>query len=114
MEIILPLLQLIVSLSVLFIWTFRYHIIQKEFREFKIDPVTRNIVGTLKISISTLLIIGIWMPDLIAPSAVIMGSLMVGAQYYHKSANSSIEKRVPSLLLFFICLLITAYSIQIG
>ena len=52
--------QLIVAISVIFIWVFRYNNIIVEFKHYGYSDLLRNIVGASKISISTLLIMGIW------------------------------------------------------
>ena len=57
MENISSLFQLIVAISVLYIWIFRYDNIVAEFKHFGYSDLVRNFVGATKISISTLLIV---------------------------------------------------------
>ena len=59
MEQILILAQLIVSISVIVVWVFRRDNIDIEFKLYKLSNLTKNIVGALKISLATMLILGI-------------------------------------------------------
>ena len=52
--------QLIVSISVFSVWVFRYDNIVLEFKQYGISNLLRNIVGASKISLATILILGIW------------------------------------------------------
>ena len=49
--------QLIVAISVSTVWIFRFENIVKEFKQFGLSDLTRNLVGATKISLSTLLVI---------------------------------------------------------
>ena len=60
MENLLSLAQLVLALSVAYVWIFRYHNVVKEFIQFGLNDVTRNFVGVTKIALSTLLVAGIW------------------------------------------------------
>ena len=52
--------QIVISVSVLIVWIFRYDNIVLEFKQYGISNLLRNLVGALKISLSTMLILGIW------------------------------------------------------
>jgi CHASE2 domain-containing sensor protein len=105
--------QLIVAVSILIIWTFRYDNIVKEFKQYGLNDVTRNVVGTVKIGLSTLLIAGIWFPSLILITAVLLGLLMISAQYFHFKARNPWQKFMPSLLLLVLCIFIAAVSLKL-
>ena len=75
--------QIIVAVSVAYVWTFRFNNVLKEFEQFGLSDLTRNIVGATKISLATLLVAGIWYPSLVLIPSILMGLLMVGAQYFH-------------------------------
>ena len=57
--------QLVVSLSVLYVWVFRFDNIIKEFKQYGLSDLVRNIVGASKISLSALLIAGVFYPGLV-------------------------------------------------
>ena len=83
MEHISLLFQLIVSISVLFIWIFRYDNIVIEFKHYGYSDLIRNFVGASKISISALLIMGIWYNEVTSYAALEMALFMLCAQLSH-------------------------------
>ena len=109
MENLINLSQIIVAISVVYVWTFRFHNVLKEFEQFGLSDLTRNIVGATKISLSTLLVVGIWYPSLVLIPSILMGLLMIGAQYFHFKISNPFIKHLPSLILFFLSIFI-AYS----
>ena len=109
MENIIILSQLIVAISVLIVWIFRYDNIVLEFQQYGLSSLVRNIVGALKISLSTTLILGIWYTEFLFISATIMAILMLCAQICHVRAKNNWNKFVPSFCLLLLSALI-AYS----
>ena len=109
MENLTHLSQITVAISVVYVWTFRFHNVLKEFEQFGLSDLTRNMVGATKIALATLLVVGIWYPSLIFIPAVLMGLLMIGAQYFHFKINNSFIKHLPSLILLILSAFI-AYS----
>ncbi len=105
--------QLIVAISVVFVWVFRFDNIVKEFNQYGLSDLIRTIVGSTKIALATLLIAGIWHPSLVLIPALLMAFLMLCAQYFHFKVNNSWQKRMPSLLLLLLCLFIAAVSLNL-
>tara|TARA_X000000950_G_scaffold54189_1_gene64710 strand:+ start:648 stop:983 length:336 start_codon:yes stop_codon:yes gene_type:complete len=101
--------QITVAISVLFVWVFRFHNVLKEFKQFGLSDITRNLVGTSKIALSTLLIVGIWYTNLVLIPSILMGLFMIGAQYFHFKVKNSFIKHLPSLFLLILSAFI-AYS----
>lgn len=101
--------QITVAISVLFVWVFRFHNVLKEFKQFGLSDVTRNLVGASKIALSTLLIVGIWDTNLVLIASILMGFFMIGAQYFHFKVKNSFIKHLPSLFLLILSAFI-AYS----
>ncbi|MFZ4545040.1 MAG: DoxX family protein [Saprospiraceae bacterium] len=104
--------QLIVALSVLYVWIFRFDNIVKEFNQFGLSVLTRSFIGALKISLSTLLIAGIWYAQLTLIPAIIMGLIMLAAQYFHFKIGNPFIKKLPSLLLFILCAMIVLVNVR--
>ena len=102
------LFQIIVSVSVFIVWTFRYDNVEMEFKEFGYSNLLRNIVGALKISSSTLLIAGIWYTDLIIFGSISMSFFMLCAQISHFKVKNAVIKFLPSLIFLLMSLYITA------
>ena len=105
--------QLIVAVSVLYVWIFRMDNIIKEFKQFGLNDLTRSFVGATKIALSTLLIVGIWHPELVLVPSFIMGLIMMAAQYFHFKIRNPFIKHLPSLLLLILCVFITLASLDI-
>ncbi len=105
--------QLIVAISVVFVWVFRYDNIVKEFSQYGLSDLTRTMVGSTKIALATLLVAGIWYPSLVLIPALLMALLMLSAQYFHYKVNNPWTKRMPSFLLLLLCLFIIAVSLNL-
>ena len=100
--------QVIVALSVGFVWIVRLPNIEKEFREYGIPDLLRNAVGASKIALATLLITGIWYPAPVLVSALLMAFLMLCAQGFHLKVKHPWQKYMPSLALLLLSLFIAA------
>ncbi len=105
--------QLTVALSILYVWVFRFDNIVKEFNQYGLSELVRSIVGTSKIALSTLLVAGIWYPDLVIVPGVLLAFFMLAAQYFHFKVGNPWQKRIPSLLLLILCLFIAAVSLKL-
>lgn len=105
--------QVIVALSIVYVWVFRFDNIVKEFKQYGLSDLTRTMVGATKIILSTLLVAGIWYPDLVLVPALLMAFLMIGAQYFHFKVNNSWQKHIPSLFLLVLSLFIAAVSYKL-
>lgn len=110
---LINLAQLVLGLSVAYVWIFRYHNVVKEFKQFGLSDLTRNFVGASKIALSTLLIAGIWHSSLIQISAALMGLFMIAAQYFHFKIKNPFIKRLPSLILLILSAIIAIGSVQL-
>ena len=105
--------QVIVALSIGYVWIFRFDNIVKEFNQYGLSDLTRTLVGSAKIALSTLLVAGIWYSDLVLIPALLIAFLMLSAQYFHFKVNNPWQKRIPSMLLLVICLFIAAVSLKL-
>ena len=102
--------QLIVAVSIFYVWIFRFENIVKEFNQYRLSVFIRSMVGAAKIALSTLLVAGIWYPSLILIPALLLALLMAAAQYFHFKTGNPWQKRIPSLLLLLLCIFIAAVS----
>ena len=108
----LLLAQIVVATSVADVWILRYDVLIKEFKEFGLSDLIRTFVGASKISLATLLIVGIWYPLLILIPSILMGFFMLAAQYFHFKIKNPFSKHLPSLILLMLCAIIALLSIQ--
>ena len=107
----IQIIQIIVASSVIYVWTIRIRNVIKEFELFKINEVVRSLIGATKIVLSTLLIVGIWYPNLVFIPAVLMSLFMIGAQYYHFKIKDPFIKFIPSLTFLVMSLMIAIENI---
>ena len=105
--------QVIVAMSIVYVWVFRFDNIVKEFKQYGLSDLIRTVVGSSKIALSTLLIAGIWHPDLVLIPALLMAFLMLSAQYFHFKIGNPWQKHMPSLFLLILSLFITAVSLKL-
>lgn len=103
MENIIKVAQLVVGISVLFVWIFRFDNIIKEFKQFGLSDLMRSFVGASKIALATLLIAGVWYPSFVQIPSILMGIFMISAQYFHFQAHNPFIRRVPSLVFLILC-----------
>tara|TARA_B110000444_G_scaffold185511_1_gene174620 strand:- start:804 stop:1148 length:345 start_codon:yes stop_codon:yes gene_type:complete len=113
MEKILILSQLVVAISVIIVWVFRKENIIVEFEQYGISDIIRNIVGALKISLATIIILGIWYNEFLILSSLGMAFLMICAQYFHIKVRNPFKKFIPSLCLLILCLFIAVKNLPI-
>ncbi|NQW27515.1 MAG: DoxX family protein [Flammeovirgaceae bacterium] len=107
------LLQIILALSVVYVWVFRFDNIIIEFKLYQLSDLTRNLVGAAKIVLSTLLVVGIWFPPLVLMSSISMAILMVFAQLAHFKVKNPWVKHVPSFVLLVFAVLIASIAAEI-
>jgi len=102
--------QIIIAMSVGYVWIFRFDNIVKEFKQYGLSDLTRNAIGASKIILATLLITGIWFPTLVFIPALLMAFLMACAQFFHFKVANPWSKHLPSLLLLAISLLVVIFA----
>jgi tellurite resistance protein TehA-like permease len=111
MENMIKVVQGIIGLSVAFVWIFRFHNVEKEFKQFGLHLIVRSMVGAFKIALATLLLVGVWYPDFVLIPAILMGFFMLSAQYFHYKAKNPLLQRLPSLILLLLCLFLIGTSL---
>ncbi|NOT35781.1 MAG: hypothetical protein HOP11_00215 [Saprospiraceae bacterium] len=104
--------QIIIAASVAYVWIFRFENIILEFERFGLSVLMRSFVGAAKIALATLLVVGIWYPNLIMIPSILMGLFMISAQYFHFKIKNPFIKRLPSLLLLILCVFLTLASLK--
>jgi len=96
--------QIVIAGSIVMVWVFRFDNIVKEFEHYGLRSLTRSMVGTSKIVLATLLVLGIWYPSLVLVPSLLMALLMICAQYFHFKIKNPWHKHLPSLVLLLLCL----------
>ena len=102
---LIHLAQFIVAISVLWVWIVRYKVVIAEFEKFNLSEQTRIKVAAVKVSFAITMFTSVWITEMKEISALGMMIMMIGAQYYHNRYDSPISKRLPSLVLLLLCIL---------
>ena len=108
MENIAILSQLIIAISILVVWVFRFDNIVVEFKQYDLSDLVRSMVGASKIALATLLVVGIFYEEVVFISALLMAFLMVCAQIAHIKVKNPLSKYIPSFLLLILSLFVAA------
>ena len=98
--------QIVIAVSVTYVWVFRFHNLAQEFTEYQLNDTVRSLVGAVKISVATLLVAGIWYPGLVRIPALVMAFLMFFAQIFHSRTRHPLLQRLPSFLLMVLSLFV--------
>ena len=108
MENIAILVQLIIAISILVVWVFRFDNIVVEFKQYDLSDLVRSMVGASKIALATLLVVGIFYEEVVFISALLMAFLMVCAQIAHIKVKNPLSKYIPSFPLLILSLFVAA------
>jgi hypothetical protein len=98
--------QVTIAFSIAVVWVLRFDNIVSEFKIYRLPSMLRNIVGASKIVLATLLVVGIWHPELVFLPSMMMAALMVCAQITHLRVKSPAIKFLPSLALLILSLFV--------
>ena len=104
-------LQVIIGLGILNVWFLRSGRstsyrggnagnLKDEFAAYGLPEWAFYVIGVLKVGSAIALLAGIWFPVLVAPAAVLMAVLMLGAITMHLKIKDPLNRWVPSIILF--------------
>ncbi len=117
MEYVKIALQVIAGLGILNVWLLRRDKptpyrgksagnMTEEFLAYGLPRWSVWVVGGLKILSAVGLLVGIFVPALVVPSAILLGLLMLGAFSMHMKVNDPLLRSIPSISLLIACILI--------
>jgi hypothetical protein len=107
---ITKILEVIIAAGLLNVWIFRFkqaspyrgnsaQNMKEEFVAYGLPEQSAYAVGALKIAAALLLIVGIWIPAVVAPAASVICLLMIGAIAMHVKIKDPILKSVPAIAM---------------
>ena len=102
--------QIIIAISVIYVWVFRFDNIVIEFKQYGLSDLIRNIVGASKISLSSLLIVGVFYNEIVLFSSISMAFFMICAQIAHIKVRNPLIKYVPSFILLSLSLFVAGVN----
>lgn len=84
---------------------------EEEFHTYGLSTQCMKIVGVVKVTMATLLIVGIWYPPFATIGASIMAALMLAAVLMHMKVRDPVIKSLPAASLLLLSLIV-AYTNQ--
>ena len=122
MNYLLTILQLLVAGVLINVWVLRFNKgtdyrgksarnMREEFAAYGLPGWFMWLVGTLKLTSAAALIFGIWLPEVIFSSAVVLLVLMTGAITMHLRTRDPFVKFVPALIMLLLSVIIAILSL---
>lgn len=110
MRILLAVLQVAVALGLLNVWLVRARqgtayrggsatSMREEFAAYGLPDWFMYAIGVLKVSAAILLIVGLWVPDVVLPTALLVCVLMLGALSMHLKIGDPLQKSLPAIIV---------------
>ena len=107
--------QITIALSIYNVWFFRFNkptryrgknaeTMKDEFNSYGLPDYFVWLIGFLKVTLATLLLIGIYINSLVFPASVGMAILMVGAIVMHIKVKDDIIKSLPATIFLILSL----------
>ena len=103
-------MKILVATSIYFVWVVRYENIVKEFKEFGLPDWLRDLTGILKMTFAAMLLLSSQNSDLNTIGSLGIAALMLCAQVTHFRSGTPAFRRLPSLALLLISILIFYFS----
>lgn len=107
---IVSILQIILVIGLVNVWLVRFRKptkyrgggaanMEQEFRAYGLPTWFMYLIGTAKMIIAVLLVIGLWIPVVIVPAAGVLAILMIGAVAMHIKVRDAFIRMVPALVM---------------
>ena len=115
MDELVTVFQIIIAVVIIAVWVFRPRLetsfragnaknIIEEFAVYGLPKWSVYAIGITKMSLATLLILGIWYTSLVQYAALGMGILMAGAVVCHlKTKGDPLSRAAPASLMLIMC-----------
>ncbi len=115
MENIVPVISVIMALGIFNVWVLRVNrptgwrggnarSMREEFAVYGLPHWAMTVVGFLKLSLASLLVVTVWLPEIRPIVAGGMAALMLGAVVMHFKVRDATSKAVPSLTMLVMSL----------
>ncbi|MFK8163803.1 MAG: DoxX family protein [Lewinella sp.] len=121
MEYIIIALQVIVGFSILNVWLVQNQkatrwrggdatTIVEEFQAYGLPVWSVYVIGTAKVILALLLLLGIWYPMFQCPAAIGLAVLLAGSITMHLKISDPLFKSFPAALFLVMCLIIAYFG----
>ncbi len=110
-------LQIILAFGLINVWLVRFRKstkyrgkgaanMEQEFHAYGLPTWFMYLIGTAKITIAALLVIGLWIPMVVVPAAAVLAILMIGAVFMHIKVRDAFIRMIPALFMFAMAVLV--------
>jgi uncharacterized membrane protein YphA (DoxX/SURF4 family) len=117
MELAVLVVQVFSALGIFNVWLLRFNRstewrggsaanMKEEFEAYGMPAGSVYVVGALKLLCAAGLIVGIWVPQLVRPSAIGLAVLMLGAVSMHVKIGDPVKKSLPAFTMLVLSVLI--------
>ena len=117
MRTIVVICQIVAALGLLNVWLLRSsqatpyrggeaRSMREEFQAYGLPAWFTYVIGALKIGVAVCLLVGIWVPALVLPAALLLCVLMLGALAMHVKVHDPLKKSLPALGMLALALII--------
>ena len=121
-DILVQAMQVVVALGLLNVWLVRANsktsyrggdakTLREEFSVYGLPGWFCSLIGGLKISCALLLLLGLWFPKLVFPTALLVALLMLGAVAMHAKVKDPIKKTFPAAVMLGMNIFIFSHSL---
>lgn len=123
MELLAIATQIVIALGIYNVWLLRRDratawrggvakSLREEFRVYGLPDWFMALVGVLKVTFATMLLIGIWFPWLVTPAALGLSVLMLGALAMHAKVHDPLKRSLPAATVLALCLFAAAVQVS--
>ena len=120
MTIVVMIIQIVIALGIFNVWLLRYgkpsiwrggdaQNMTEEFQVYGLPTWFVCVIRFLKVACAVLLIIGLWLPAVTKPAAIVIAILMLGAVVMHVKVKDPLKKSLPAFSLLLLCLIVAAF-----
>jgi uncharacterized membrane protein YphA (DoxX/SURF4 family) len=117
MDLAVKVIQVVIALGIYNVWLVRFgkstswrggtaRNLKEEFEVYGLPGWFMGVVGSLKLLFATLLIAGIWFPEVTRPAAAGMAALMLGAVAMHVKVKDPLMRSLPALTMLVLSLIV--------
>ncbi|MGC9452998.1 MAG: DoxX family protein [Oceanipulchritudo sp.] len=110
-------LQIVIALGIYNVWFLRFGKstpwrggtatnMKEEFAAYGLPEWSLYLIGFLKVLFATLLLVGLFVPIFVDPTAIGMAVLMAGAMLMHFKVGDPPKRALPSILMLFMSIVV--------
>jgi uncharacterized membrane protein YphA (DoxX/SURF4 family) len=109
--------QVVIALGIYNVWLLRHgkstnwrggqaQNLREEFEAYGLPSWFMYVIGSAKVLLATLLLVGIWVPVLTRPAAIGMAALMLGAVLMHFKVKDPLKRSLPAATMLVLALIV--------